>query len=337
MNPLPVSESPALSNPDERTIEARTSCGDAARTPIATLPAADLNPQQFAQDYLNPGRPLLIQGAIPRETDWTLDYLTEVLGDTPLPIQDHGKSHQGEDKQQWQGTGSGVDSLVMPFRDYAAALGDRTAHAQDWYMGKCALDQTPLGQAPEFGEIEQRLGMSAPVTPWSFWMGPSGHVTHLHYDCMDGVLMQFHGAKHVILFPPSQLYNLYPFSLLKQLIHGPKLRAGHSRVYPDQPDFAQFPRLQEALNHRYDVLLERGDALYIPAGWWHEVIALGDDVTCSVNRFWHVPLGRGLTSWSKWRVHLGSLLAIPHLLKELIEALVSGDRPQKLHQWRLKL
>ncbi|MEA5420388.1 cupin-like domain-containing protein [Spirulina sp. CCNP1310] len=138
--------------------------------------------------------------------------------------------------------------------------------------------------------------------------------------------MQFHGAKRVILFPPSQLYNLYPFSLFKQLIHGPKLRAGHSRVYPDQPDFDQFPRLQEALNHRYDVLLERGDALYTP-----------EDVTCSVNRFWHVPLGRGLTSWSKWRVHLGSLLAIPHLLKELIKALVSGDRPQKLHQWRLKL
>jgi len=328
MNPLP--DASALPDTDRSAMS--------GRSPIPTIAAPDLTPQGFERDYLNPGRPVLIQGAIPPETDWTLDYLTEVLGDTPLPIQDHGKSHQGQDKRQWQGTGSGVDSLVMPFRDYAAALGDRTAHAQDWYMGKCALDQTPLGQAPEFTQIEQRLGMRAPVTPWSFWMGPSGHVTHLHYDCMDGVLMQFHGAKRVILFPPSQLYNLYPFSLLKQLIHGPKLRAGHSRVYPDQPDFAQFPRLQAALKHRYDVLLQRGDALYIPAGWWHEVIALGDDVTCSVNRFWHVhPLARGLTSWSKWRVHLGSILAIPHLLKELIEALVSGDRPQKLHQWRLKL
>ncbi|MFB6276222.1 MAG: hypothetical protein ABEI32_08765 [Halothece sp.] len=59
--------------------------------------------------------------------------------------------------------------------------------------------------------------------------------------------------------------------------------------------------------------------MYLPAGWWHEVTTLGDEVVCSINRFWHPhPLTKAAWSWNKWRVHLGSALALPKILWESI-------------------
>ncbi|MBW4656216.1 MAG: cupin-like domain-containing protein [Kaiparowitsia implicata GSE-PSE-MK54-09C] len=314
---------------------------DSAASPlgaIAQVQATQLMPTQFYEQYQKPGIPVLISGLFEADTDWNLDYLCQQLGETEFPIQDHGSSHRARDKRTWTGTGSGVDTIVMPFRQYADLLRSREAHQRDLYMGKCALHQTPLGDTHAFEQLEAHLGLQTPFTPWSFWMGPAGHITHLHYDPMDGTLAQLHGAKRVILFPPSQLYNLYPFSVFNQVRYGMKLRPGHSRVYPDQPEFEQFPRLRAALPHRYEFTLNQGDLLYIPAGWWHEVIAQGDEMSCSVNRFWNVtPLSRALTSWSKWRIHLGSVLALPHLVYALGQALVSGNPAQKIRQLTLKL
>jgi lysine-specific demethylase 8/hypoxia-inducible factor 1-alpha inhibitor (HIF hydroxylase) len=149
--------------------------------------------------------------------------------------------------------------------------------------------------------------------------------------------MQLHGEKHVILFPPSQLKNLYPFPLTVQLRRGLAMRPGYSQTYPASPDFRAFPKLQKALRHRHDVVIGPGDVLFIPAGWWHEITTLGDGMVCSVNRFWHVqPFSRSLT-WNKWRIHLGSLLGSPHILKMVFAAAISVNPRQELDKLLQKL
>lgn len=153
----------------------------------------------------------------------------------------------------------------------------------------------------------------------------------MHYDPLDAILIQAHGEKRIVLFPPSQIYNLYPLSVFNYLWHGLKLRANYSQVYPENPDFQKFPKCKNALSHRYEVILKQGEILFIPAGWWHEVTSLGDDVVCSINRFWHVfPLTRAVTSWSKWRLHLAALMASPYIIKTWLTAILSQDREQKL-------
>jgi len=134
---------------------------------------------------------------------------------------------------------------------------------------------------------------------------------------VDSLLIQLQGSKKVVLFPPQELNNLYPFPVSVHLKHGLKLRASYSQVYPDRPGFSEFPKLKQALQQRYDLTLQAGEVLYIPAGWWHEVTTLGDEVVCSINRFWHPhPLTSAAWSWNKWRVHLGSALALPKILWE---------------------
>ncbi|MBE9182739.1 cupin-like domain-containing protein, partial [Oculatella sp. LEGE 06141] len=159
------------------------------------------------------------------------------------------------------------------------------------------------------------------------------HTSCLHYDPMDGTLTQLYGAKKILLFPPSQLYNLYPTSVLKHLRYGLQLRAVYSQVYPENPDFNAFPKFKQALKQYQVGILNPGEILFLPAGWWHEVTSLENDMVCSVNRFWHVlPLSRALRSWSKWRAHLGGVLAAPHVALNLLSALQSNTRTGELRK-----
>jgi lysine-specific demethylase 8/hypoxia-inducible factor 1-alpha inhibitor (HIF hydroxylase) len=165
----------------------------------------------------------------------------------------------------------------------------------------------------------------------NIYVAPGGHSSGLHYDSVDGTLMQLHGAKKVVLFPPSQTYNLYPFPVYIHLRYGLKLRCWFSQVYPEDPDFKSFPKFKEALQHKREVILNKGETLYIPAGWWHEVIALGDEMVCAVNRFWRVyPTSRAMFSWTRWRAVCGMICALPYMSLSLASVIGSSSRKQKL-------
>ena len=313
-----------------------------AITKISRIHASTINAEQFFEQYQKPGYPVIITGLLAAEPNWSLEYLQTMLGDRPFPIRHYGRDRYTQDKRDWQSMGSGVDTRVMPFSQYVERLKSGEAHTQDLYLGKATFNDTPLAQLPTLQHAETQLGLN-PVTPLYLWVGAAGHTTCLHYDPFDGTLMQLHGSKHIILFPPSQLYNLYPFSILNHLQHGLKRRSTYSQVYPDRPDFDAFPKLRQALQYRQDVVLNPGEMLFIPAGWWHEISTVGDSaighdaighgVVCSVNRFWQVrPVGRSLRLWSKWRAHLASVYALPHILWNLLLSLRSHDRVGELRK-----
>lgn len=300
---------------------------------LSQIPASSLTPELFIEHYRKSGTPVVIRGLLETEPEWNLQFLCSQLGDRPFPIRYYGWERYQQDKRQWTSMGSGVETRSMPFSHYATLLENGEARKQDLYLGKCSLKQTSLGTSPGLQQAETQLGLTQPVSSANLWVGLGGHVTCLHCDPFDGILMQLHGSKRLILFPPSHLPHLYPFPVLSHLRHGLKRRASYSQVYPDRPDFANFPKFQEAFEQRYEVILERGDVLFIPVGWWHEVTALGDGLVCSVNRFWSVlPRQRALRSWNKWRIHLGSLLATPHILWNLLASLGSHDRYRELLQ-----
>lgn len=303
------------------------------RQSIPRLDGATLTPAQFFQHYQQPGRPVVIPGLLTAEPAWDLDYLMQKMGDRRFPLRFYGRNYGQQDKRQWTRTGSGVESRSMAFSQYAQLLQNGEALANDIYLARCTFADTPLGQTPVLAQAEQHLGLTLPATGLNLWVGPGGHTSALHYDPMDGTLMQLHGSKRVLMFPPDQLYNLYPFSVWNHLLHGLKRRAVYSQVHPERPDLEAFPRFKQALPHGYEVVLNPGDILFIPSGWWHEISAMGNGTVTSVNRFWHVlPWARSLRLWSKWRIHLGGVLAAPHIAYNWASAMVSSDREQQLKQ-----
>ena len=300
--------------------------------PIQRVDASSLTPETFFEHYQKTGIPIVITGFL-NECDWNLDYLCEKLDNQEFLLRCYGHERYKYDKRKWTNIGSGIETQSMPFTEYAGLLRNHKAHENDIYLAKCSLKNTTLGSTHSFINIGEKLGLKKPSSDLNIWIGPGGHVECLHYDAVDGTLMQLHGAKKVVLFPPSQLYNLYPFPVYIHLRHGLKLRSWFSQVYPENPDFQSFPKLKEALQHKQEVILNQGEVLYIPAGWWHEVTALGDEMVCSVNRFWSVyPVSRILFSRIRWRIYLGYLFALPYVFLKLAIALCSRERKQKIRK-----
>ena len=82
------------------------------------------------------------------------------------------------------------------------------------------------------------------------------------------------------LFPRDQFRNLH----LGPVDNTPAGRAV-SMVDFHNPDLARHPRFAEAMAHGQMVEMAPGDALYIPALWWHHVEGL-DDFNVLVNYWW---------------------------------------------------
>jgi hypothetical protein len=307
---------------------------------VPRLDVSSLMPQTFYDRYQKNGIPAVITGLLNSKSTWNLEYICQELGTQEFLLRRYGNSRYKEDKRQWKNIGSGVDTTSTPFLEYAEMLRTHEAHKNDIYLAKCSLKNTTLNESEALKIIRDklpRLGLDKPITDFNIWVGPGGHVECLHYDQMDGTLIQLYGAKKVVLFPPSQTSNLYPFPVYVHLYKGLQLRSWFSQVYPDRPDFKSFPKFNEALKYKQEVILNPGDVLYIPAGWWHEVTALDDDMVCSVNRFWRVyPTKRAIFSWTRLRAYLGSICAIPYVLLSLVIALASPDRKQKLKKiWQM--
>lgn len=103
-----------------------------------------------------------------------------------------------------------------------------------------------------------------------FRISSKGLVMWTHYDMVDNILLQVRGRKKIYLFPPTDAEYLY-------------LNGDKSEILDlENVDFESYPLMSSA--HRYECILEEGDALFIPALWFHNTKAL--DFSIGVNFFW---------------------------------------------------
>ncbi len=106
------------------------------------------------------------------------------------------------------------------------------------------------------------------------WIGPAGTVTSLHHDLTNNFIAQIVGRKRIRLAPAAEVGKIYNVRHVFSEI--PDLEA------PDV-DLARHPRLAEL--RLYDVLLEPGEILFVPLGWWHQVKSLDFSVTVTFTNF----------------------------------------------------
>jgi hypothetical protein len=113
----------------------------------------------------------------------------------------------------------------------------------------------------------------------SLWLGNRTH-TATHWDQSQNLACVVAGRRRFTLFPPDQLKNLYVGPLEFTLAGQPT-----SLVDIDAPDLETYPLFAEALKSARRAELAPGDALYIPAMWWHDVLSL-EDFGCLINFWW---------------------------------------------------
>lgn len=123
------------------------------------------------------------------------------------------------------------------------------------------------------------LGLPTTRATPRVWIGNAMRVA-THYDVSSNLAAVVAGRRRFTLFPPEQVANLY-VGPLEHTLAGPPV----SMVDPDEPDLERYPRYAEALKYALVAELEPGDALFIPAIWWHHVRAF-DRVNVLVNYWW---------------------------------------------------
>lgn len=114
----------------------------------------------------------------------------------------------------------------------------------------------------------------------SIWMG-NRTTACAHFDISHNIAVCMAGHRRFTLFPPDQIYNLYP-GPLEPTPGGQAI----SMVDFTRPDFAAFPRFREAQAAARLAELAPGDVLFYPSMWWHQVEAL-DRFNILINYWWN--------------------------------------------------
>ena len=144
------------------------------------------------------------------------------------------------------------------------------------YSGSAAL---PIYFPGFSGANHLRSLITAESVRESIWIGNRTCIA-AHFDNIDNLACVVGGRRRFTMFPPEQIRNLYvgPLDLTP---------AGQPITLVDvrKPDFERFPRYSEALKVAEVAELGPGDAVYIPALWWHNVEAL-DNFNVLVNYWW---------------------------------------------------
>ena len=171
-----------------------------------------------------------------------------------------------------------------------ARVGDyiNTAFAPDRAMQDMSMreyldlvDSGTEGLPPYLGNLELRELNSlchwpayfGKMGPPRFWLGPAGTVTPLHCDYDDNIFAQIWGTKRIFLSPPHHDVFLYPNEANAILFGSP--------FDPEAPDFERFPLARQA--SMIECIINPGELLYVPAGWYHQVRAL--TFSLSANRW----------------------------------------------------
>jgi hypothetical protein len=144
------------------------------------------------------------------------------------------------------------------------------------YVGSAVIDGCLPGFRAHNDLDLAAHGIDAPPT---IWIG-NRTVASAHYDAPNNIACCVVGRRRFTLFPPEQIFNLYPGPL-------DPTPGGQAVSVVDfrDPDFEKFPRFRAAIEASMYAELEPGDAVFVPSMWWHHVEGLSNFNTL-VNYWW---------------------------------------------------
>lgn len=247
----------------------------------------DVDPDLFETTIRPRGRPAILRGLVQSwpaaragrtSPEALIAYLRTFYAAQPAPLFEGPPEIQGRFFYNAALDGFNFQSRRAPLTDLfdrlLAAAGEPAAPAL--YAGSVSL---PIYFPGFSGANHLRTLISVTSLLESIWIGNRTCIA-AHFDNTDNIACVVAGRRRFTMFPPQQISNLYvgPLDLTP---------AGQpvSLVDVRNPDLERFPRFAAALEVAEVAELDPGDAVYVPALWWHHVEAL-DDFNVLVNYWW---------------------------------------------------
>lgn len=236
---------------------------DAAAEPIPTVHAID--PATFFRDYYYTNRPVKLTGLVdhwPALARWDYDYLEQQVGDAVVELQ--GQRTAGDDYE----LAKDRHKRHVRMADVLGLLRGGQA-SNDYYV--TAYNDTTNKQtlAPLWDDLGPvSILRASGGRDGFFWMGPKGTLTPFHHDLTNNLLVQVAGRKRVRMVPSWEVPRMA------------NMRHCFSERQPADWDTggAGLPRMIECT-------IDRGEAIFLPIGWWHHVEALDATISMSFTNF----------------------------------------------------
>ncbi len=271
----------------------------------------DISPEDFKKKYYNPRKPVVMRNLAkqwPAYEKWTWDYFKRVAGDKKLGIYNNVKSDAYTPINK-------ADDYTT-FGEYIDMISKGPAAWRIFFFNIFA--HAPQLKQDFFWPDRYVKGFLKSLP--SLFAGGAGSITHMHFDIdlPNLIHTQFIGKKRVLLFPNKEKYKLYrkPFEVLSLADFSNYYDAQKSKI-----DAAKFPAIERA--EGYDVILEHGDTLFIPSGYWHHMEYLESGFAMSLRALDKTIAGKLKGAWN-----VIGMRNIDTLLKKTI--------PMKWYGWKQK-
>ncbi|MBO9424713.1 cupin-like domain-containing protein [Labrenzia sp. R4_1] len=252
---------------------------------------SEIDPDPYRlEKFIADGNPVVIRHAVFQETpfrkvledkNFLLAVIEEFLGDLEVPcVQVDGTCFtlMGFDNSHRKTLPKTKQVTLLRLRNYLENLSGCENGKSNSVHYVHIRDAGSLSSG--FRSISANQKLLKPYVglgPLNAWIGSGGHRVNTHFDKPENLYWVLCGQKIFQVFSPDMGKWLYP------------ARAGvttsgvtESIVNSAQPDIKKFPLYSKALQHAEIAVLDKGDLLYLPANWWHNVESKGLNISCNL-------------------------------------------------------
>jgi hypothetical protein len=234
----------------------------AAHDPRSVPRRAGVSAAELHDVFVAAGQPVILTDVVTRWSAlgrWTPRSLAERFAETVVDVTIDRESDPDYDQNAARHT------VPMPLGELVRRIETATEPTNDFYLiaRGGALSETPMRALLD--EIELPEGYPRADGGAALWLGPAGTVTPLHHDTSNILFCQVHGRKRWKLAAPWET----------SLLDGARSLYAGCDPERDAPGDVLLK----------DVVLEPGEALFVPVGWWHHVRALDASISVALNGF----------------------------------------------------
>jgi hypothetical protein len=228
-----------------------------------------INPEDFRDQYYTPMKPLVISGLSkqwPALHKWNWDFFKSIVGNVEVGLYNNVKSDAY--------TPINTADDYMKFGDYIDMILKGPVGLRIFLFN--IFEHAPQITS-DFEWPEHLMKGFVKRYPMLF-VGGKGSVTHMHFDIDLSHIIhtQFGGRKRILLFPFEEQHKLYrkPWEVLSFV------NFEHYFDSNNKLEIDRYPALRLAKG--YEVILDHGDTLFMPAGYWHHMEYLDNGFAMSL-------------------------------------------------------
>ncbi|MBS1639925.1 MAG: cupin-like domain-containing protein [Bacteroidetes bacterium] len=271
----------------------------------------NINGNDFKTKYYNTSTPVIIKNLSkqwPAYNKWNWAFFKELVGNKKVALYNNVKSDAYtpiNTADDYKTFGEYIDMISAGPAGWRIFLFNIFDHAPQLINDFTWPDELMSGFVKRYPML---------------FTGGEGAITHMHFDIDVSHILhtQFVGRKRVLLFPFEEQHKIYrkPYEVLSMVDFSNYYDAEKSKV-----DYEKFPALKHA--EGYDITLEHGDTLFMPAGYWHHMEYLDSGFAMSLRAMQNSLGGKLNGVWN-----LFGMRSIDTLMKKTI--------PHPWYNWKQK-